>query len=591
METNFDVITAKQVEVSEKLSAKLRSGQGVILSAPVGSGKTQTASRVIASYDTCTALILVPQSVISQWLKELNLILQDRPWTSTIYHGKKQDRILLLKNLLKSDSEIKICMTTIETYYSDDRILSDVSWTFCIIDEIHRIRNPNAKMYLSLLKVACIKLGLTGTLVTANAHDDLPNLLKQVDQKGYEMLTLTKSLSRQHLTQEIAKRYVEVITRESLQIRTIPKIYSWVYLTMTPAEEEKYKSAMSYFELTYQELHSVPEGHPLYQQKLQNYWRSLRNLQMVESYAFIHEIVKKLDLHPERKQNTLQRAPLTGKIIHFVDFVKRENPQTPILVFDDYETGLQVLLFHLKEDAGRNDVALYTGSLSREQKDETIEKFLSGEIKILLMTKKAGGVGLNLQIATHIIFLSTSFHSVDEHQAIGRADRMTSRAKNIKVSYWDYPGAFSNIRSVVHAGKDQHARAVENNEGIEALADPGGYYSCVRRSTFEKIDTHWTELKRRGIQRGSLVKHVSANLKGEVTEVRGNLCKFKTLSKGIFHVEKKQLLFRVSDTMRRDLELILRGELEVKNTKTKEPKVSRKRKAAALESISFVRRR
>jgi len=554
---NVSETSRVQLDVANKLFVKVSTGHGAILSSPVGSGKTRMAWMFIRHFTSGIVLILVPQCVIFQWVKEMEPIFQGLLYLHAIYHGQKKPRTKVLESFLSSDIPLKVLITTVETYYSDANVLASIPWSFVVFDEIHRFRNTWGKMYQSLLKLECCKLGLTGTLVTSNAHTDLVNLLHLVDPTSHTELVKSKTLSRERMTQEIVNKHVIAITRSQLNIRMIPKVKRWNYIDMTPLEMEVYKKALWKYDSAYYILMSTAKGHPNYVQALDVYKRSLGQLQKVDSYAFISEVKVAFisEKDPERAREILRNAPISGKHRHFLNWIKDKNPRDSILVFDDYKTGSRVLAEKLIS-MGRTDVAVYSGDLTREEKDEIIRKFLALEIKILFLVKKAGGIGLNLQIATYVVFLSTSFHPVEEHQCIGRADRITSTAKKIRVAYLDYVGGFGNIRHGMYPIKDQHADAVQRNTGIETLGDPQGYHNCICHSTFEKLNQHWERLKISQLQKGTLVGFHSEVLgkpvNGVVLKLLSNkMCEVEGEKSGTVSewICMKELIPRTSDMM------------------------------------------
>jgi superfamily II DNA or RNA helicase len=503
MSDTLSLTTQVQEKMSHVLYKRVSQGNGLLLSSPVGSGKTRIGWMTIRLFSSGLILLLVPPCVISQWVIEMEPILRGLRYIHAVYHGQKKEREQVLRNLLSSDSPLKILITTVETCYSDMHILASLPWTFTVFDEIHRFRNKMAKMYQSLLHLKCCKLGLTGTLVTSNAHADLINLLQLVDLSSYKKIMASRD-SPNIKTQKITDRHVITLAREELNIRVIPKKKKWSIVEMTALEHEMYHKALQKYEAVYFTLLSTAEGHPNYFRTLDMYKRSLCDLQKMDSYAFISEVKSSLEKHPEKRKEILRNAPLTGKHMHLLNWIKDSTASVSMIVFDDYKTGSLVLAEKLCA-LGRTDVAVYSGDLCREERDEIIRKFRANEIKILFLVKKAGGIGINLEVARHVVFLSTSFHPVEEHQCIGRADRMTSTAKVIHVSYLDYPGGFGNIRHVIHPVKDQHADAIQNNRGIEKLDDPLGYHRCVCVSTFEKMCLYWNRLKVEGVRVGTLV--------------------------------------------------------------------------------------
>jgi SNF2 family DNA or RNA helicase len=553
---NASTTTNMQEKTSLTLYERVLKGRGMILSSPVGSGKTRIGWMFIRRFQSGQILILVPPCVISQWVIEMVPILEGLTYLHVVYHGHKKERDQLLKNFLASSSPLKILITTVETCYSDIHVLSPLPWSFVVFDEIHRFRNQRAKMYQSLLHLTTCKLGLTGTLVTSNAHSDLINLLQVVDPVSYKRFIDSRD-SVHVKTRKIADLHVLSLNRDDLNIRVIPKKMKWSFIDMTTLEVDVYRKSLAKYESSYFTLLSTPKGHPTYYHVLDIYKRSLCDLQKMDSYAFISEVKDSLEKFPEKRQEILKDAPLTGKHKHFLSWIKDSNPSVAIIVFDDFKTGSLVLAEKLKS-LGREDVAVYSGDLVREERDDIIRKFRVGEVKILFLVKKAGGIGINLEVARHVVFLSTSFHPVEEHQCIGRADRMTSTAKVIHVSYLDYPGGFGNIRHVIHPAKDRHAQAIQDSIGIEQLDDPMGYHMCVCTKAFEKMFECWNRLKTEGVKRGVLVGAYSSIekkvVKGEVVRVLlpKNVCEVKIFKNGGGRIETfsiKDVVPCISDMM------------------------------------------
>jgi SNF2 family DNA or RNA helicase len=77
-------------------------------------------------------------------------------------------------------------------------------------------------------------------------------------------------------------------------------------------------------------------------------------------------------------------------------------------------------------------VLQYHGDLSEEQKAAVLkrsEEDLGGKHMVLLINIKSGGVGLNLQHFTNIIFISPWWTSALMRQSIGRAVRIGQKAQ------------------------------------------------------------------------------------------------------------------------------------------------------------------
>ena len=65
---------------------------------------------------------------------------------------------------------------------------------------------------------------------------------------------------------------------------------------------------------------------------------------------------------------------------------------------------------------------------STRDRDEVVSSFSSGETPVLLMSLKAGGVGLNLTCADYVLMLNPWWNPAAERQAYGRAHRMGQKS-------------------------------------------------------------------------------------------------------------------------------------------------------------------
>ena len=71
---------------------------------------------------------------------------------------------------------------------------------------------------------------------------------------------------------------------------------------------------------------------------------------------------------------------------------------------------------------------MYTGGQSQSERDEIISSYKqSEEFELLLISLKAGGVGLNLQETDTLILFDRWWNPAVEEQAIGRADSLEEK--------------------------------------------------------------------------------------------------------------------------------------------------------------------
>ncbi|KAK9827580.1 hypothetical protein WJX81_000554 [Elliptochloris bilobata] len=99
------------------------------------------------------------------------------------------------------------------------------------------------------------------------------------------------------------------------------------------------------------------------------------------------------------------------------------NPNAKALVFTQFATTLEWLKVRLQQQG--YSFCTVTGSMTQPQRAREIKAFQSDPAKtVFLLTMRAGAVGINLTMATHVLLLEPALNPALEDQAIGRAWRM-----------------------------------------------------------------------------------------------------------------------------------------------------------------------
>lgn len=84
------------------------------------------------------------------------------------------------------------------------------------------------------------------------------------------------------------------------------------------------------------------------------------------------------------------------------------------------------------------------GSMNPKLRNEHLEEMQSGKRDLMLMSTKAGGVGLNIQVANRVIILDSSFNPTHEAQAISRSYRLGQK-KPVFVYRFTVGGTFEDM--------------------------------------------------------------------------------------------------------------------------------------------------
>ncbi|KAF5246771.1 hypothetical protein FANTH_6632 [Fusarium anthophilum] len=177
-------------------------GMSGILADEMGLGKTVQTIALIALLREQENylgphLIVAPLSTLSNWEDEFT------KWTPSIpvimYHGNKDNRekifrTKMLKHLKagRPTTKFPVVCTSYEMVLRDQHNLSKINWEFIIIDEGHRMKNADAKLFQQLRQFSsATRLLITGTPLQNNLkelwsllHFLLPNIF--TDWEAFE---------------------------------------------------------------------------------------------------------------------------------------------------------------------------------------------------------------------------------------------------------------------------------------------------------------------------------------------------------------------------------------------------------------------
>jgi SNF2 family DNA or RNA helicase len=118
------------------------------------------------------------------------------------------------------------------------------------------------------------------------------------------------------------------------------------------------------------------------------------------------------------------RSPIgrrSGKVIRFEEILAEGDR---VLCFTQFTEFAEMLVPHLAARFGQ-DVLYLHGGTPKKRRDEMVARFQSGDgPPIFLLSLKAGGTGLNLTAANHVVHLDRWWNPAVENQATDRAFRI-----------------------------------------------------------------------------------------------------------------------------------------------------------------------
>lgn len=159
-----------------------------------------------------------------------------------------------------------------------------------------------------------------------------------------------------------------------------------------------------------------------------------------------------------------QSSKINALLIH-LEQIKQESPGEHVIVFSQFTSFLDIIGNELEKYTGEFEVLRFDGRLNLEQRQRVLndfeKKIPEGEQKIciLLLSLKAGGVGLNLTVASRAFLMDPHWNNAIEFQAIDRIHRV-GQMKNVKVVRFIVDGSIEERMLAIQEKKNQLGEAL-----------------------------------------------------------------------------------------------------------------------------------
>lgn len=120
-----------------------------------------------------------------------------------------------------------------------------------------------------------------------------------------------------------------------------------------------------------------------------------------------------------------EEPPSKFKEVHRY-FVEKVNPREKMIVFCHYVRPIGLLHNWLQQEHGIDSCVLY-GDQDSAEREAAVREFVDGDPRIIIVSFGVGNVGLNLERANHVLFLTGDWNVALMQQAIDRAHRYGQR--------------------------------------------------------------------------------------------------------------------------------------------------------------------
>jgi SNF2 family DNA or RNA helicase len=471
----------KKIEPPKSLKANLREyqkeglnwlnflnefGFGGILADDMGLGKTiQTLSLISYLKEqgklNKPILVVMPTSLIFNWKDEIEKFTPNLSYE--ILYGV--DRKEKFENIDKFD----IILTTYQLVARDVDILGQKEFSYIILDESQKIKNPKTKMAKAIKSLKSEhKLALSGTPIENNLEELwsifsflMPGFLgdlkffKNYYQKEIEQNNSIKKMEhlRKKITPFILRRTKNLVAKELPKKTEIIKYAEFestqarLYESVRVAMEKKVKEAIS--------KKGLNRSH----------------ITILDALLKLRQICCDPSLLKLKEAQKVKKSAKLELLFELVDKLLQENKK--ILLFSQFTSMLDII----EEELNKKDIKYTKLTGSTRKREEVIKEFKKEDTKIFLISLKAGGVGLNLTEADTIIHYDPWWNPAVENQATDRAYRIGQDKKvfvyklivknSIEQKILELQKKKAKLQESIYDNKDREK--IDGNELLELL--------------------------------------------------------------------------------------------------------------------------
>mgnify|MGYP001627115255 CR=1 FL=1 len=387
---------------------------GGCLADDMGLGKTVQALALLQAEKEAgrgTSLVIMPTSLIYNWEVEAARFTPELRVLN--FTGTQRN-----KDIRRFDS-YDVVLTSYGITRLDIDLLKQYYFNYIILDESQVIKNPSSIIAKAVRELRSrYKLTLTGTPLE-NTTMDLWSQMTFINPG----LLGTQSYFRQEYQLPIEKKNDEakskklhaiikpfVLRRHKSQVLTeLPEKAEYIhYSEMTPEQQKKYEEVKAYYRGKILDL--------IDREGMNN-----SRFTILEGLTKLRQLAN----HPRMLEPSY--AGDSGKmedITHMLENAILEGHK--VLVFSQFVKHLDIVRKHLKKQ--RIQFAYLDGSSIDRR--EQVEMFNNNpEVRVFLISIKAGGLGLNLTQADYVFILDPWWNPAVEAQAVDRAYRIGQKQK------------------------------------------------------------------------------------------------------------------------------------------------------------------
>jgi non-specific serine/threonine protein kinase len=394
-------------------------GWGGILADDMGLGKTVQALSFLQLFKeqnvNMTSLVVCPTTLMFNWENEIKKFTPKLSYM--IHHGGDRQKN---KKIFENHDVI---ITTYGTLRSDIKFMLEANFDYVVLDESQAIKNPQSKVTkaASLLN-AKNRLCMSGTPLQNNTFDIYaqmnflnPGMLGSVEYFRNEFATPIDKFGEKEHKEHLKKLlYPFILRRTKEQVaKDLPeKTETILFCEM----EEEQRNIYDAYRNDYRDkIMGVIKEQGIDKSQLTILQGLMKLRQICDSPAIIKE------------QEPLPNASV--KLEELAREITENIGNHKALVFSQFLGMLALIKEKLVELGVKFEY--FDGSTTAQERERAIQSFQNdNDVRVFLISLKAGGVGLNLTAADYVYIVDPWWNPAVEQQAIDRTHRI-GQTKNI----------------------------------------------------------------------------------------------------------------------------------------------------------------
>ena len=393
-------------------------GWGGCLADDMGLGKTLQAITFLQfvkeKNEGSTSLVVCPTSLLFNWESELQKFCPSLKYH--VYYGLQREITL------EHFEEYDLVLTSYGVMRNDLEELRKFRWHYVVLDESQAIKNPDAIVAKSVTQLqAKNKLILSGTPVQNNTQDLFaqfnflnPGLLGSREffkEEFANAIDQKQDKAKAEQLRQLVYPFMLRRTKEQVAKDLPAKTETILWCIMGKAQRHIYDEYKNHYR-------------NLLLKKIDEEGIGKAGIYVLEGLLRLRQICD----HPLLVRDDESAVIESVKSEELLREIQENTGSHKLLVFSQFTEMLHLI----KADLQKNKIPFcyLDGSTPATKRKDQVEQFQGDtNIKVFLISLKAGGVGLNLTAADYVYLVDPWWNPAAEQQAIDRTHRIGQTQK------------------------------------------------------------------------------------------------------------------------------------------------------------------